>query len=122
MCYSLFLLLFKQKAAYEMRISDWSSDVCSSDLEEPVPQSVAQDDDDDRLIDDGGPGAPIGPQQRLDLAALQERGAEHQLGHREEGHPAVEGEAVDRSEERRGGKAWGSTCRSRGSANHSNKK
>src|SRR3546814_4795938 len=23
---------FKQKAAYEMRISDWSSDVCSSDL------------------------------------------------------------------------------------------
>src|SRR3546814_5024175 len=24
--------LFKQKAAYEMRISDWSSDVCSSDL------------------------------------------------------------------------------------------
>src|SRR3546814_9835585 len=28
---SLFLL-FKQKTAYEMRISDWSSDVCSSDL------------------------------------------------------------------------------------------
>src|SRR3546814_6148390 len=25
--------LFKQKSAYEMRISDWSSDVCSSDLE-----------------------------------------------------------------------------------------
>src|SRR3546814_6234841 len=25
--------LFKQKTAYEMRISDWSSDVCSSDLE-----------------------------------------------------------------------------------------
>src|SRR3546814_9451558 len=25
-------LFFKQKAAYEMRISDWSSDVCSSDL------------------------------------------------------------------------------------------
>src|SRR3546814_8717760 len=28
----LFLFLFKQKTAYEMRISDWSSDVCSSDL------------------------------------------------------------------------------------------
>src|SRR3546814_9328575 len=27
------LLFFKQKTAYEMRISDWSSDVCSSDLE-----------------------------------------------------------------------------------------
>src|SRR3546814_1894163 len=30
-CYLLFFL-FKQKTAYEMRISDWSSDVCSSDL------------------------------------------------------------------------------------------
>src|SRR3546814_4784409 len=29
-------LFFKQKTAYEMRISDWSSDVCSSDLEQPV--------------------------------------------------------------------------------------
>src|SRR3546814_5077188 len=27
-------LFFKQKTAYEMRISDWSSDVCSSDLVE----------------------------------------------------------------------------------------
>src|SRR3546814_7429450 len=31
-CMSLFF--FKQKTAYEMRISDWSSDVCSSDLQE----------------------------------------------------------------------------------------
>src|SRR3546814_20585446 len=31
-CFSLLLLFFfKQKTAYEMRISDWSSDVCSSD-------------------------------------------------------------------------------------------
>src|SRR3546814_13645832 len=30
MCY--FFFFFKQKTAYEMRISDWSSDVCSSDL------------------------------------------------------------------------------------------
>src|SRR3546814_8261781 len=29
---SLFVFFFKQKTAYEMRISDWSSDVCSSDL------------------------------------------------------------------------------------------
>src|SRR3546814_5556526 len=28
----LFCFFFKQKTAYEMRISDWSSDVCSSDL------------------------------------------------------------------------------------------
>src|SRR3546814_12584031 len=32
MLYLLFIFFFKQKTAYEMRISDWSSDVCSSDL------------------------------------------------------------------------------------------
>src|SRR3546814_10509791 len=34
-CMGLFVMsffFFKQKTAYEMRISDWSSDVCSSDL------------------------------------------------------------------------------------------
>src|SRR3546814_8660922 len=30
--FCMLLLFFKQKTAYEMRISDWSSDVCSSDL------------------------------------------------------------------------------------------
>src|SRR3546814_4040785 len=29
---TMFMFFFKQKTAYEMRISDWSSDVCSSDL------------------------------------------------------------------------------------------
>src|SRR3546814_7670360 len=28
----MYFFLFKQKTAYEMRISDWSADVCSSDL------------------------------------------------------------------------------------------
>src|SRR3546814_3679074 len=32
MCWSCFFF-FKQKTAYEMRMSDWSSDVCSSDLD-----------------------------------------------------------------------------------------
>src|SRR3546814_2383926 len=31
---------FKQKTAYEMRISDWSSDVCSSDLANAVKELV----------------------------------------------------------------------------------
>src|SRR3546814_8288957 len=31
LCYFVFFF-FKQKTAYDMRISDWSSDVCSSDL------------------------------------------------------------------------------------------
>src|SRR3546814_4968022 len=30
--YFFFFFVFKRKTAYEMRISDWSSDVCSSDL------------------------------------------------------------------------------------------
>src|SRR3546814_10188237 len=29
---NIYVFFFKQKTAYEMRISDWSSDVCSSDL------------------------------------------------------------------------------------------
>src|SRR3546814_20961129 len=32
MWFYVFFFFFKQKTAYEMRISDWSSDVCSSDL------------------------------------------------------------------------------------------
>src|SRR3546814_10254141 len=32
---------FKQKTAYEMRISDWSSDVCSSDLARQPPRQAA---------------------------------------------------------------------------------
>src|SRR3546814_13406998 len=44
--YMMFLFFFfKQKTAYEMRISDWSSDVCSSDLARatlsPAPQGTA---------------------------------------------------------------------------------
>src|SRR3546814_8159311 len=52
-CVSLFFF-FKQKTAYEMRISDWSSDVCSSDL---YP-----------LLDDQ-------PQRRTDTGHAADRGA-----------------------------------------------
>src|SRR3546814_8977893 len=31
-CLCVYIFFFKQKTAYEVRISDWSSDVCSSDL------------------------------------------------------------------------------------------
>src|SRR3546814_3130204 len=44
-CVSFFF--FKQKTAYEMRISDWSSDVCSSDLlpatQQPEPDPAMQE-------------------------------------------------------------------------------
>src|SRR3546814_7300066 len=33
---------FKQKTAYEMRISDWSSDVCSSDLLGDLPRTCVR--------------------------------------------------------------------------------
>src|SRR3546814_3255407 len=36
-CIVMYFFFFKQKTAYEMRISDWSSDVCSSDLHSVVP-------------------------------------------------------------------------------------
>src|SRR3546814_14814894 len=39
MIFVFILFFFKQKTAYEMRISDWSSDVCSSDLH---PNEIAQ--------------------------------------------------------------------------------
>src|SRR3546814_14127005 len=44
---------FKQKTAYEMRISDWSSDVCSSDLFDPTanPDDPGADDEDDEDAD-----------------------------------------------------------------------
>src|SRR3546814_2903788 len=42
LCMVLFVF-FKQKTAYEMRISDWSSDVCSSDLLRPDQRRHASD-------------------------------------------------------------------------------
>src|SRR3546814_4280910 len=40
-----FFFFFKQKTAYEMRISDWSSDVCSSDLIDAARSDVGRDAD-----------------------------------------------------------------------------
>src|SRR3546814_8131577 len=53
---------FKQKTAYEMRISDWSSDVCSSDLR---GRSASME----RGIVIPGGGEPIGGQRRRQCAA-----------------------------------------------------
>src|SRR3546814_5192209 len=50
---------FKQKTAYEMRISDWSSDVCSSDLLAHVEQG-------ERLAVRGEPVAEPGAEGRAD--------------------------------------------------------
>src|SRR3546814_8094705 len=48
----LFFFFFKQKTAYEMRMSDWSSDVCSSDLKPIVDRQKAELLKSDRLFVD----------------------------------------------------------------------
>src|SRR3546814_16977924 len=56
----VFFFFFKQKTAYEMRISDWSSDVCSSDL--PAQQrDRGQQRDRDQVLEqqDGECQAPV---------------------------------------------------------------
>src|SRR3546814_1939338 len=50
-----FFFCFKRKTAYERRISDWSSDVCSSDLLALVPEDPAD------LRWEAGDVAEIGP-------------------------------------------------------------
>src|SRR3546814_1021270 len=40
--HAFFFFFFKQKTAYEMRISDWSSDVCSSDLFAMVAEGLEE--------------------------------------------------------------------------------
>src|SRR3546814_6451639 len=49
-----YIFFFKQKTAYEMRISDWSSDVCSSDLRDAEPAREADPPGDAQ----GQPAAP----------------------------------------------------------------
>src|SRR3546814_16294093 len=44
------IFFFKQKTAYEMRISDWSSDVCSSDLEANAKLAAIVEHSDDAIL------------------------------------------------------------------------
>src|SRR3546814_9974094 len=92
----VFFFFFKQKTAYEMRISDWSSDVCSSDLLGIVGHH--HDIDKERI--DGIFGLGHGGQAGHEIA----------LGELRPG--------PRRSEERRVGKECVSTCRSRWSPYH----
>src|SRR3546814_7387362 len=56
------VFFFKQKTAYEMRISDWSSDVCSSDLvaKDPIGNFYFQD------LQDNGVDSNLQHQDRED--------------------------------------------------------
>src|SRR3546814_8091650 len=110
---------FKQKTAYEMRISDWSSDVCSSDLPDRVSALIVRGIFTVRreellwFYQEGASWLfpdvwqrylePIPPEERHDLmAAYRTRLTSPDL----------------RSEERRVGKECVSTCRSRWPPTH----
>src|SRR3546814_16161729 len=89
-----FIFFFKQKTAYEMRISDWSSDVCSSDL--PLVE-VAQDRESGRAI-------VVEPGQR-DLCVEPRNGAGRRAARRTDqrfGSGRVAGESVGRRHQRLG--------------------
>src|SRR3546814_3247304 len=87
-----FFFFFKQKTAYELRISDWSSDVCSSDLSVSLRR----------------PYAPVGQSVLAAFAALR----------RLAGDAARRARETRRSEERRVGNECVSTCRCRWSPYH----
>src|SRR3546814_3543167 len=89
----VFFFFFKQKTAYEMRISDWSSDVCSSDL-----HCVASMSGMISFVHRNGPFMFT----RIIWSHISS--------------------VIVRSEERRVGKECVSTCRSRWSPYHSKKK
>src|SRR3546814_3367090 len=102
---------FKQKTAYEMRISDWSSDVCSSDLPRGREAQRLQ-----RI------GAVHPDRDHRQFEAEREA---RELGlavdDRLDGHVDLV-RADHRSEERSVGKEGVSTCRCRWSPSHSTKK
>src|SRR3546814_15250653 len=101
-----------------MRISDWSSDVCSSDLDEDavveierLAVEVARGFADlEKLLDLGMRDVEVAGGRAAAEAALRDREGER-VHHADEGD-----DAAGRSEERRVGKECVSPCRSRGRA------
>src|SRR3546814_4003896 len=99
-----FFFFCKQKPAYEMRISDWSSDVCSSDLTRVIAR-------------------PVSEPSWCFLRGCSQPGSTFHDPHRRKPSRATEptaprGHVRRRSEERRVGKECVSTCRSRWSPYH----
>src|SRR3546814_12169891 len=140
---------FKQKTAYEMRISDWSSDVCSSDLinRDIKRAKLAEKFASKRaalkaIIDDQSKSDEERYQARLQLQQLprnssttrqrnrrvvigRSRGVYSKFGltRHKLRETATHGEVPGlRSEERRGGKECVSTCRPRDTPDKENKK
>src|SRR3546814_12574624 len=111
---------FKQKTAYEMRISDWSSDVCSSDLlrRDVLAAGIGV------AFVQALPGAQQGAGAvDVDGTAFQCKINGLAITVREDSQPvqALDDAVALRSEERRVGKESVSTCRSRWSRYHKKK-
>src|SRR3546814_979181 len=122
-CCSFFsFFFFKHKTAYEMRISDWSSDVCSSDLHD-LPH----------VMRPRAAGGSLHHKGQVEVVSSEERDGRHVAGDLRWGVYVVFEAASDyvaacfreyglvtdrtgqyRSEERPVGKECVSTCRSRG--------
>src|SRR3546814_8772776 len=101
MCSMFVFFFFKQKTAYEMRISDWSSDVCSSDLTVTCTKKLWK-------------VLPAGAGYQFDPTILVPQSASRSV---QECADLVQ-TSPTRSEERRVGKECVSTCRSRWSPYH----
>src|SRR3546814_14628931 len=140
---------FKQKTAYEMRISDWSSDVCSSDLARRAGGAVDREEQGDGEPE---PGLGRGGGGDVDELVLDQRrgigghqlddrlhvlrdgrrirdqavGHHHRAEQRHEREAGGEGDAGgqqrQRSETHRDGKEGDSTGRTRGGPEHKKKK
>src|SRR3546814_6671363 len=106
---------FKQKTAFELRISDWSSDVCSSDLTNipGAPPAATKAELPELLV-----GLPEDRYLNRELSWLDFNARVLALA-ADESLPLLERAKFlaifARSEERRVGKEWVSTCKSRGS-------
>src|SRR3546814_19794216 len=112
----------KQKTAYEMRISDWSSDVCSSDLWVAEPEALAliaraaegSARDGLSILDQaiahaGMEGGGVSAETVRQMLGLSDRGAMRALM----GLMLAAGAPGARPEERRGRKKWVRACGSR---------
>src|SRR3546814_14403078 len=114
MLFLFVFFFFKQKTAYEMRISDWSSDVCSSDLGVDVVHEAV--DAAAGALEFGEAAALVNqPLHHLGEAVLlQVRGEDADLVGESSLAGQRFGQNLDaRSEERRVGKECGSKCSSR---------
>src|SRR3546814_1772953 len=82
-------LFFKQKTAYEMRISDWSSDVCSSDLRVDILESELLQEH--RSVDADQVERQVA---RFDRVEIERRGVQDQFAARKGPAPALDANAI----------------------------